>query len=252
MTDIKNHTIQNNEIGVWWIGQSGFIIKTPNGKITVVDAYLSNSALNIRPDLQRLTPVPIQPEELVCDYFICTHNHIDHFDPETIERLNNKDTIIFIGPRNVVKAFKQLKAPINNVLLLEAGESIQFGDIAFSGTFCIPNKDAVLDSIGIIFQYNGKTIYHSGDTGYHPFLEYIEKFNIDIALICINGKLGNLTYQEAYSFCKAFKPKIAVPCHFDMFINNQENPELFKLLFENEKSHINCVIPKINLPIILQ
>ena len=195
MTDILNYSIQNNEIGLWWLGQSGFIIKTPNGKITVIDAYLTNSAVKIRPDLERQTPVPIQPEELVCDYYICTHNHIDHFDPETIERLQNIDSITFIGPRNVVKAFQQLKTPIDNAILLEAGETIQFGDITFTGTFCIPNKDAVLDSIGIIFQCNGKTIYHTGDTGYHPFLEYIEKFNITVALMCINGKLGNLTMR---------------------------------------------------------
>ena len=234
MTDILNYTILNNEINIWWIGQSGFIIKTPNGKITVIDAYLTNSAIHIRPDLDRQTPVPIQPEELVCDYYICTHNHIDHFDPETIEHLKNKDGITFIGPRNVIKAFKQVKTPINNAVLLEAGDSIQLEDITLTGTFCIPNKDAVLDSIGIIFQINGKTIYHSGDTGYHSFLEYIEKFNINMSLMCINGKLGNLTYHEAFSLCKVLKPQIAVPCHFDMFAGNQENPELFRQLVENE------------------
>lgn len=251
MNDILNYTSQNSEIAVWWIGQSGFIIKSPNGKITVIDAYLSNSAIHIRAELERQTPVPIQPDELVCDYFICTHNHIDHFDPETISRLKNKDSITFIGPRNVVKAFKQLEEPINNAVLLEAGDTLELGDISLIGTFCIPNKDAVLDSIGIIFQQNGKTIYHSGDTGYHFFLEYIEKFDINMALVCINGKLGNLNYQEAYSLCKVFKPQIAVPCHFDMFAGNQENPEYFSQLFDNEKAGMKAVVPEMGVPIIL-
>jgi len=250
MDDILNYTIPENQIGIWWLGQSGFIIKTPNGKITVIDAYLSNSAVNIRLDLDRLTPIPIQPEELICDYYICTHNHIDHFDPETIERLKNKDSITFIGPRNVVKAFQQLKDPINNAVLLEAGETIQFRDISLTGTFCIPNKDAVLDSIGVIFQHRGKTIYHSGDTGYHPFLEYIEKFNIDLSMMCINGKLGNMNYSEAYLLCKAIKPKIVIPCHFDMFVNNFENPNLFCQLIEYKKTGITCLIPEIGIPII--
>lgn len=245
MNNILNYQVQDNEINIWWIGQSGFIIKTPNGKITVIDAYLTNSAEKIRPDLDRLTPVPIQPEELVCDYYVCTHNHIDHFDPETIEMLKNKESITFIGPRNVVKAFQLLKTPIYNTVLLEAGDTIQLEDITLTGTFCIPNKDAVLDSIGVIFQSNGKTIYHSGDTGYHHFLEYIEKFNITVALLCINGKLGNLTYHESFSLCKVFKPKIAVPCHFDMFKGNQENPDRFSHLFENELFDTECVIPKI-------
>ncbi len=251
MKNILDYSIQNNEIAIWWIGQSGFIIKTPNGKITVTDAYLTNSAAKIRPDLERLTPVPIEPEELVCDYFICTHNHIDHFDPETIERLKNKESITFIGPRNVIKAFKKLKDPIDNAVLLEAGDTLQMGDITLTGTFCIPNVDAVLDSVGIIFNYEGKTIYQSGDTSYHSFLNYLEKFKIDLAVLSIAGVPGNFTYQEAFELCKVLKPEIAIPCHFDMFINYQENPELFSQLFENEKAGIKAVIPQIGKPIIL-
>jgi L-ascorbate metabolism protein UlaG (beta-lactamase superfamily) len=50
---------------------------------------------------------------------------------------------------------------------------------------------------------------------------------------------------EAYSLCQAINLKYAVPCHFDMFPINQENPELFKQLFITEKSKTKCIIPEI-------
>jgi L-ascorbate 6-phosphate lactonase len=245
MEKILASTPENSEIQLWWIGQSGFIIKTSYGKVLVIDAYLSNSAKKVRTGLDRQVPIPILPEELVYDYYICTHNHLDHADPDTIRNLRNKDAIRFIGPRNVVKAYLQLGVPEKNIRLLEAGEKLQLGDLILTGTYCIPNSEAVLDSIGIILQFDNKTIYHSGDTGYHRFLGYVSKYNIHMALLCINGKFGNMNIVEAYSLCQAINPKYAVPCHFDMFPINQENPELFKQLFITEKSKTKCIIPEI-------
>ena len=40
----------------------------------------------------------IPPDELNVDIYACTHNHLDHTDPVTIEGLRNKDTAQFVGP----------------------------------------------------------------------------------------------------------------------------------------------------------
>ena len=245
MTDILNYSVPLGEIAVWWLGQSGFLFKTPDGKIIVIDAYLSNSVAKNRADLDRLVPVPIRPGELICDYYICTHNHTDHADPETIRNLNNKESITFIGPRNVVKSYIKWSVPQTNIHLLEAGDQLSFGETRLTGTFCIPNSEAVLDSTGIILQYKDISIYHSGDTGYHPFLGYISKYQVDMAFLCINGKFGNMTYQEAFILSKAINPQYVVPCHFDMFPINREDPDLFRQLFKQKKSMIKCIVPKI-------
>lgn len=245
MKEILEANVQSGEIALWWLGQSGFILKTPDRKITVIDPYLSNSAGKLRNDLNRMVPVPIQPDELVCDYYICTHNHADHADPETIRSLNNKQSMLFIGPRNVAKSFPEWDVPANNILMLEAGESLALGEITLTGTFCIPNSDKVLDSIGIIFQSQNKVIYHSGDTGYHPFMEYLKKFNIDIALLCINGKFGNMTYKEAFRLNESISARFVVPCHFDMFPINLEDPGLFRELFKEKREEDQCIIPEI-------
>lgn len=245
MKEIATYLVPDNQLAIWWLGQSGFIIKTSDGKISVIDAYLSNSAAKNRTDLDRLVPVPILPEELVCDYYICTHNHTDHADPETIRNLKNKEQICFIGPRNVAKSFREWDVPEENIRMLEAGQNTCLGDISLIGTFCIPNSEAVLDSIGIVFQYRGLSIYHSGDTGYHPFMGYLNKYDIDIALLCINGKFGNMNCSEAFALTREIGPRYAVPCHFDMFPINREDPGLFLQLFEQEKLSTQCIVPQV-------
>ncbi len=248
MKEIINHLVPENQLAIWWLGQSGFVIKTGEGIIIVIDAYLSNSAAKNRTDLDRLVPVPILPEELVCDYYICTHNHTDHADPETIRNLKNKEQICFIGPRNVVKSFREWGVPEGNIRMLEAGENTSLGDISLTGTFCIPNSESVLDSIGIIFQYGSISIYHSGDTGYHSFMSYLKKYDIDMALLCINGKFGNMNCGEAFALTREIKPRYAVPCHFDMFPINREDPERFCGLFgQDELKNTQCIVPKIGI-----
>ena len=44
MEDILNKPIPEKALGIWWIGQGGFVFKTSGGKILFVDPYLSNSA----------------------------------------------------------------------------------------------------------------------------------------------------------------------------------------------------------------
>ena len=73
------------ELKLCWLGQSGFLIS--GGKTEIIaDPYLSDSCLklNSRLDHTRHTPIVRNPAELTPDYYLITHPHADHFDPETI------------------------------------------------------------------------------------------------------------------------------------------------------------------------
>ena len=52
---------------LWWLGQAGFVIKSPGGKLVVIDPYLSNSAKAIGEqhglNLDRLVPPPCAPSD---------------------------------------------------------------------------------------------------------------------------------------------------------------------------------------------
>ena len=246
MTKILSEQLPAQGIAIWWIGQSGFFIKLANQNIILLDAYLSNSVAKKNLDFPRKVPIPIEPKDVICDYYICTHNHLDHTDPETIQHISHKGKINFLGPRNTVKKYKESSIPEQNIQLLEAGDCIDFEGFSITGAFCIPNEDKVLDSIGILLKtHDGLTLYHTSDTAYHPFLHYLKKFHVDIMIPCINGKFGNMNMKEAFEFAKILSPKLIIPCHFDMFELNSVDPYEFEKLFTKSRTSIKCMIPSI-------
>src|SRR5690348_539946 len=76
---------------LWWLGQSGFLA-AQNGRAIVLDPYLSDSltrkyAGTDKPHV-RITERVVDPATLgaigVIDLITSSHNHTDHFDPETL------------------------------------------------------------------------------------------------------------------------------------------------------------------------
>ena len=105
-----------------FLGQSGYILKSGNTEI-IIDPYLSDSVNRVagRP---RALPIPINPEDISCDAVICTHNHLDHLDPDTVERINENQ---FYITTNEGKA-ELLRLGRTNVKALNTGDSITVGD----------------------------------------------------------------------------------------------------------------------------
>ncbi|MGB3780746.1 MAG: MBL fold metallo-hydrolase, partial [Tunicatimonas sp.] len=77
-------------------------------------------------------------------------------------------------------------------------------------------------------------VYHSGDTlWYEGMVEQLKPFNIDVALLPINGSAperkvaGNLNAAEAVRLAREIKARTVIPCHYDMFTFNTANPDAF-------------------------
>lgn len=200
-----------------FLGQSGYIVKTEKTEI-MIDPYLSDSVNRVagRP---RILPIPITPENIKCDVVICTHNHLDHLDPDTIKCINNEQFFLTTneGKTEVKKWGK------TNVTSLNTDESITVGDFEITAVFA----DHTVEAFGLIVKAENKTLYFSGDTLYNKKLFEIAKYKPDITFICINGKLGNMNVDEALITAKRIGAKINIPSHYDMFASNSENPYLF-------------------------
>ncbi len=77
---------------VWWLGQSGFLIKSPHG-LLAIDLYLSEHLTKkyeatSRPHV-RMTRAPVRGGELEkVDLVLASHKHSDHLDPGTMPDLH--------------------------------------------------------------------------------------------------------------------------------------------------------------------
>ena len=199
------------------IGQSGYIIKSSNTKLAI-DPYLSD-VVNRTCGRPRMLPAPMRPNELDVDAVICTHNHLDHIDTDSIPDMDND--ILFISTNDGAEKIKQLGK--NHVKALEIGESVAVGDFTVTAVYA---KHTV-NAFGIILKAEEKTLYFSGDTLFCKELFEISKYKPYAAFICINGKLGNMNVDEAVITAKKIGAKINIPNHYDMFASNTEDPKLF-------------------------
>jgi L-ascorbate 6-phosphate lactonase len=83
--------------------------------------------------------------------------------------------------------------------------------------------------MGYIFTFAGvPKIYVTGDTDFSDLLFSAAKFAPDLVITCINGGFNNLSHFEAAQVVAKIKPKVAIPCHYDMFADNAVDPRQFR------------------------
>ena len=200
-----------------FLGQSGYLIESNNTSI-VIDPYLSDSVNRVagRP---RLLPLPIDAKDIFCDAVICTHDHLDHLDPDTVSEINSEQ--FFITTSGGKEKLLTLGKKNTKALLLN--ESIKIGDFELTAVFAAHTVEA----FGVIVKSEGMTLYFTGDTLFDEKLFEIKSFSPTVTFICINGRLGNMNVTEALSVAKEIGAPINVPNHYDMFASNSEDPHLF-------------------------
>ncbi len=207
----------SSELYITWLGQGGYLLDDGETRI-VIDPYLSDAVEKVS-GKKRLYPPPVAPEQLKCDLVICTHDHLDHLDPDLVEELDPSQA--FAGPDSCTAHLRQLGR--NNLFPLNRGSTMAMGNFALTAVFA----DHTTDSIGLMVNHNGHVLYFSGDTLYSERLLELSAFHPELVLICINGKLGNMNVQEAVQLTEALAPKVGIPAHYDLFAENAEDPQLY-------------------------
>jgi L-ascorbate 6-phosphate lactonase len=93
----------------------------------------------------------------------------------------------------------------------------------------MPTDDTDLNHMGFVFQFGlGPKIYITGDTDFHALLGSAARHAPDVMITCINPGFNNLSPWEAAQLVGMVKPKIAIPCHYDMFSCNTADPQQFQ------------------------
>ena len=211
---------------ITWLTQSGYLIEHDGCRL-VIDPYLSDAA--VAKGANRRIPPPLDAATLAPDFLICTHNHVDHWDP--------------IGAPEIISLHPKCKliAPVSvRILALAAGfdatrmEALDVGEKITAGPFhitALPTLHSDPHGVGLLIEAGNRRIYHSGDTDYTTPLAKDLHDRVgqtpDLALICINGRLGNMTWQEAALLAERLQPRLTVPNHYDLFHENQQDPAPF-------------------------
>lgn len=210
-----------------WICQGGFIFDDGKTRL-VADPYLSNKLYFS--GLGRMVTVPIAFEELKPDIVLFTHDHADHYDEATVEPIVKKyPNCRFVGPTSTFSHFKKSGFDAGRFETLDVGGRTKFGDIEIEAVKAYHTEKY---AIGALITAAGRLTYLSGDTLCEPSLPGEIKKSVagrplDAVLVCINGKWGNMSDDEAAELVAYLKPARAVPMHYGLFSKNTADPKNF-------------------------
>lgn len=203
---------------VTWLTQAGLLFDTGAIKI-MVDPYLSDSVGKIKPEKHRRMPVCEEIFDVKPDVILITHDHLDHLDPETIERFlsDTSKSIVVMSPE---ASFRKLMPYGNghNYVRLSPHSVWSFGGVTF---YAVKAEHSDPTAAGFIIDDGMKTYYVSGDTLYNydvidDVLDLVED-GVDYAFVPINGVGNNMNAKDAADFAYEIGAKCAVPLHWGLF-----------------------------------
>lgn len=225
---LSDRVVPKGNVAIAWLGQAGFILKSPKGHILAIDPYLSNSCKavgeSVGVNMSRQVPAPLRPRDLVvCDTLIFTHSHQDHVDPETIQPyLKAGGNCAVVAPHEAAALLRKLGVPGGKIAPTWPNQTHRAGDFTLRTTFAIPLGGDDLTHVGYLVEVNGgPRIYFTGDTDYNEILPLsVAPYQPDIMVSVINPAFRNLSPAQAAHLAKAIGPRWVIPCHHDLFPDN--------------------------------
>jgi len=233
LNNLRSATVKSKQMAVCSLGQASYIYKTSADQYIVIDPYLTDFCEHqIGKAFKRLMPSLLDPEELEAlpiSAYLLTHHHEDHLDVECIERLRS-DAYSFYAPPISIGILTELGVAENRCQpLFKTGSKFELDGFTVTSVFA-DHGEMAADAVGIIVQSEGITVYHMGDTCLREeeFRQIAEQYTIDLLILPINGKYGNMNEADAVKAVSILNPKYAVPCHFWMLPGNSGgDPVLF-------------------------
>ncbi|MBI5808308.1 MAG: metal-dependent hydrolase [Ignavibacteriales bacterium] len=200
-----------------YFSHSAFQITTEKGKKILIDPFLDDNPNS-----------PVKANQVDADYIILTHGHGDHLGDAF--KIAKRCDSLFICLNELAnycseKGFKAHNMHIGGSHLFEFGK-VKL-TIAHHGSMTPDNYYAGEPS-GVVLTIDGKSIYHTGDTGLFYDMKLIgEMTKLDYMLLPI-GDNFTMGIDDAVKAVELANPKIAIPMHYNTFPIINADPFEFK------------------------
>ena len=218
-----------DEIALFWLGQAGFLIKTPSGRAIAIDPYFSDYVMHSIPEeglgFKRLSPPPCEAGDIPFDALLISHEHGDHFDQESIGALmENGATQVYTNITSL-EIMKGMPLDRSRVHLLKKGEPVDLPDCRLIPVDCDHGALAP-EALGLILDFGFIRLYYAGDTALTPErLAVPLEIRPEAAILPINGAFGNLDGEQAARYAGMLGCRVCVPCHFWTFPLHHGDPQ---------------------------
>jgi L-ascorbate metabolism protein UlaG (beta-lactamase superfamily) len=245
LEQIRSTTPNPGTLAVWWLGQSGYVIKS-RWSTLLIDPYLSEHLTakyegTSRPHI-RMTRAPLRGAELSpVDFVLSSHKHSDHLDPGTVpDLLTASPEARLLLPESLGEHAGSLGISPQRAVGLRAGGTFEERGVRVRA---VPSAHEGLDTdasgrhlyLGYVIEAAGLRLYHSGDSlAYDGLVRELGDAPFDVLFLPINGRdpargvAGNMSAAEAVTLASTVRPRFVVPHHYDMFTFNTVPVETFE------------------------
>lgn len=198
-----------------YLGHAAFYVEGNKGRI-VIDPFLSGNPLAM-----------VKPEDIKVEYVLLTHGHGDHIGDGVQIARANKATII--APFELASYCANQGAEIHP-MHIGGAHSFPFGrvklTIAHHGSSA-PDGTYTGNPCGFLVTMDGKTLYHTGDTGLFYDMKLLGEMNrIDLALLPI-GDNFTMGIEDAVKAAEFLQAGLFIPMHYKTFNVIDVEPEDF-------------------------
>lgn len=203
-------------IKVRWLGHSAFHFQ--GTKSVWVDPFLTGNP-----------KAPIATKDVTAaDLVLVTHSHEDHLG-DACEIARKTGATLVSTHEIAVRAAEQ---GVKKSEGMNIGGTITANGVKVNMVLAL-HSTGYGDATGLIFEMDGKTIYHTGDTGLFSDMKlYAEFFKVDLLCLPIGDRytMGPPSAAKAVEFVK---PKKVIPMHFDTWPIIGQDPKKFRDLVGN-------------------
>lgn len=200
-----------------YFSHSSFQITTNDGQVLLIDPFIDDNPT-----------CPVKSAELTADFIILTHAHGDHVgDAFTIAKRTDP---LFICVNELANYCADKGFRAHN-MHIGGAHTFAFGKLKFTiahhGSMT-PDNTYAGEPAGVILTIDGKSLYHTGDTGLFYDMKLIgEMTPLDYMLLPI-GDNFTMGILDAVKAVELANPKTAIPMHYNTFPVIKADPLEFK------------------------
>ena len=172
------------------------------------------------------------------DIIFITHEHYDHFEPESIAKIKKEDTFLIAPESMKKKVLSESGVASDKCVFYNPGETHELEGIVIETVHAYnklkPFHPKGKRWQGYIVKMDDVRYYVAGDTDVN---EDIQKAECDVALIPIGGHY-TMDKKQAADYIANLKPKAVIPTHFGSIVGKPEDGSDFQNYLESMDKNI--------------
>lgn len=155
------------------------------------------------------------------DVIFITHEHYDHFEPDSIAKVKKESTLLVTPESMKKKALAEAGIPADKCVFYDPNETHELGKLVIE-TIPAYNKLKPFHPKGkkwqgYVVEMDSIRYYVAGDTDVN---EDIKRVQCDVALIPIGG-FYTMDKKQAADYIADLKPKAVIPTHYGSIVGNK-------------------------------